>query len=269
VLDGTFSVVPNSLATTNGRGGNSYPFNIPASVRYQQVYASSQFPTNGPFLVTEIAFRPSADSGGPFTSAVPNLVIELSTTSANPSPSLSTTFADNVGPDKQQVFGGPLILSSHFAGSGPKEFDAIIPLQRAFLYDPAKGNLLVDIRNVLGCLTTYFDLTWGNGTPSSRMVSRSGGVNDAQGTGDSSPTALATRFTLSHVPTPTLRIDSRTNLLTVSFDGVFGQRLILEDSTNLVDWTEFQTNLPLFQAIELNSVSPTQGHRFYRSHISL
>ena len=72
----------------------------------------------------------------------------MSTTAARAN-NLSATFADNVGASETVVFRGPITLSSRFVGppSGPKEFDIIIPLQTPFTYDPAAGNLLVEIRN--------------------------------------------------------------------------------------------------------------------------
>src|SRR5213594_4317075 len=81
-------VVPNSAATTEGDTNNSWPFNIAAgglpSQRYQQVYAASQFgglPSGGG-LITQIVFRPDAFAGQAFTSTLPDIQIDLSTTSA-------------------------------------------------------------------------------------------------------------------------------------------------------------------------------------------
>jgi hypothetical protein len=269
VLEGKWVVVPNNLATTEGRSGNGYPFNLTDSVRFQQVYAASQFPsTPGPVLISEIAFRPSATSGTSFTNVLPWVTVELSTTAARPTPGLSPVFADNTGPDRQIVFDGPLVLSSGFSGAKPKVFDIVLPLRRAFHYDPNKGNLLLDIKNFSGSTTTYLDVTWGTGISSSRIVSRVGGVGDDRGISDTIPTALVTQFLLCLARTPELSISRGSDRVTIQYDSVAGQRLLLETSTNLVDWSPFQTNLPLFQNIEVNTLSPLDGHRFYRGQIA-
>src|SRR5436305_1883326 len=94
-------VVPNSLATVEGNSGNSYPFNIGPNntMRYQQVYAASQFgalPPGGTNLIG-IAFRVDAGFGG-FSSTLPAVQINLSTTAKAPD-GLSATFAINIGTD--------------------------------------------------------------------------------------------------------------------------------------------------------------------------
>lgn len=62
---------------------------------------------------------------------------------------LSTTFAANTGADATLVFDGTIALSTAVAptNSAPKNFDVVIPLQTPFPYDPAQGNLLLDLRN--------------------------------------------------------------------------------------------------------------------------
>src|SRR5262249_21659069 len=152
-------IVPNNLAATEGDISNGLPFNIGAfslsSQRYQQVFAASAFASvSGPHLITQIAFRPDAQIGGAFSSIIPNIQINLSTTSATPD-GLSATFANNVGSDDTVVFSGSLSLSSAFTGppGGPKAFDIIINLQTPFLYNPSAGNLLLDVRNFSGGTT--------------------------------------------------------------------------------------------------------------------
>jgi hypothetical protein len=157
-------VVPNANTSVEGNSNNGFPFNIViqnfSSQRYQQVYDSSQFSSlGGPVLIHQILFRPDAFTGAAFSSTLPSIQIDLSTTSATPA-SLSTTYANNVGADDRVVFGpGPLSLSSSFTGppGGPKAFDIVINLTTPFLYNPANGNLLMDVRNFLGGATTQFD----------------------------------------------------------------------------------------------------------------
>ena len=193
-------VVPNSASTTEGDINNSYPFNLTAfglsSQRYQQVYAASQFGGGG--LITQIVFRPDATFGSAFMSTLPDIQIDLSTTSAADD-GLSSTFANNVGADDTIVFArGALTLSSAFTGppDGPKDFDIIITLTTPFLYNPALGNLLLDVRNFGAGTTTVFDAVSPLGDGVSRVFNTD--VNSGTGTPDSA--GLVTGFII--VPEP-------------------------------------------------------------------
>jgi hypothetical protein len=162
-----FVVAPNGDAATEGNGDNSFSFNTNivgvTSQRYQQVYASSQFSAlTGPQLITEILFRPDATLGQAFSSTLPNIEIALSTTSKAPD-GLSATFAANVGANNTTVYSGPLSLLSSATRppGGPKAFDIAINLTTPFLYDPAAGNLLLDVTNFGGGATTDFDGAYG------------------------------------------------------------------------------------------------------------
>ncbi len=147
-------VVPSSLENVEGNESNIFPFGLGASYRYQQVYSASEFDPSEPVLVTEVRFRPDFLAGRSFSALLPDVQINISTTSTAPD-GLSSTFADNVGPDDTVVFSGPLPLSSNATGAGPFDFDIVIPLSTPFFYDPQAGNLLLDIRNFGG----------GDGTP--------------------------------------------------------------------------------------------------------
>jgi hypothetical protein len=166
-----------------------------SSQRYQQAFAASQFSAFGgqPQLITQIAYRPGL-RGHAFSSTLPNIQIDLSTTS-RPADALSSIFAQNVGPDDTVVFSGALPLSSNFTGpaSGPKDFDIVINLQTPFLYDPSKGNLLLDVRNFDGGSTTGFDAIEFPPPGISARAWSQGGVNASFGIADS--WALVTQFT--------------------------------------------------------------------------
>jgi len=116
--------------------GNCYPFGCTGwGTEYQQVYASTDF--SGPITITDIRFyhlNYSADAGtlnsGTFT-------FSLSTTSA-PVNGLSSTLANNLGLDNTQVFSGTLPGTVAFGSF----FDVFVS---PFTYDPANGNLLLDI----------------------------------------------------------------------------------------------------------------------------
>ena len=193
-------VVPNSLTTTEGNSNNGYPFDLGqtglSSQRYQQLYAGSQFGGGG--LITQIVFRPDATAGQAFTSTLSDIQIDLAYTSAADD-GLSTTYANNITAGDTVVFArGPLTLSSAFTGppNGPKDFDIIITLTTPFLYNPALGNLLLDVRNYGGGSTTFFDSVVTTGDGVSRVYNQN--VNDPTGTLDS--TGLVTGFVI--VPEP-------------------------------------------------------------------
>jgi hypothetical protein len=156
-------VVPNGLRDVEGNVLSDYPFGValrPATQRYQQVYDASEFEAWGvPLSITEIAFRPDRTSG-PFSFTITNIQINLSTTLSGPD-ALSVYFADNTGSDETTVFSGSLSLSSLATGpaDGPKDFDLRITLEHPFLYDPSRGNLLLDVLQLtpLGLTSWYFD----------------------------------------------------------------------------------------------------------------
>ncbi len=141
-------VVPKSAETNDTTyGGGTF---TAANFRHQQVYGSNEFPS-GAISIRELRFRPDRAVGSAFSTTVSNIQINLSTTQRNPS-SLSSTYALNVGSNDTVVFQGALPLSSQFQGptSGPKAFDMIVPLSQPFLYDPAGGHLVIDVRNFSG-----------------------------------------------------------------------------------------------------------------------
>jgi len=149
-------VVPNADANLAGNSNNGYPFIGANTMRYQQVYATSQFgavPTGGAYI-TAITFR-LPTGWGSFSNTLSAIQIDLSTTTNAPG-GLSSTFAANVGTNDTTVFNGPVSLSSADIGS-PPDFDILIPLTTPFFYNPSAGNLLLDVRNPDGGTTTQFD----------------------------------------------------------------------------------------------------------------
>jgi hypothetical protein len=199
-------VVPGALAGTEGGTNNTFPFDLQSgtSQRYQQVYAASEFLSSG--WITQLAFRPDGVTGFAFASTISNIMIDFSTTSHAPD-SLSTTFANNIGLDDTTVFNGALHLASADTGpaGGPKDFDIIIALNTPFFYNPAAGNLLLDVRNLSGGFTAPFDAQNTVGDSISRLTSAKNGVNDLTGSADS--IGLVTQLTLvAAVPEPSPRM---------------------------------------------------------------
>lgn len=139
----------------SARAGNAQsptPFDYYGSAgsRVQQIYASSFFP--GTELVTGFSFRayPGAAPSFFFGNSVDisDTVIQLSTTTAGADESWSlpsATFADNLGADATTVYSGSLDLTTAATGVGAQPFDYTVSFSTPFLYDPADGNLLVDV----------------------------------------------------------------------------------------------------------------------------
>lgn len=145
-------VAPNSSTNTSGNAQGPAPLRYfgTGGSRVQQVYDGSTFSSiSGPVTITAISFRPfttpSAFAGD--TVNLSDSLIRLSTTqqSGEGPNQLGTTFADNVGSDAQTVYSGALTLTTSAAGSAPYPFDYTINLQTPFTYDPAQGNLLLDV----------------------------------------------------------------------------------------------------------------------------
>lgn len=155
-------IVPNDLADKNANLAFTFPFNCEGtspflSMRWQQVYISSEIGQAG--MIDKVSFRlePSSRGGNGFSASYPGITIQLSTTDKNPvglgGNPLSNTFTENIGPDVKTVYSGNLNLSApdcvrDLPGGDESScpFDVMIPLQQMFPYDPAGGNLLLDIR---------------------------------------------------------------------------------------------------------------------------
>ena len=139
-------VVPNSLATNDGNGTDTSTAG-PASVRWLHFHDASQFGAlSGPSFLTKFALRPDTILGqsGPRSLT---LRIYASTTSRSVA-GMSTTFAENLGTNNTLVFDGTVILTtSDLPGPGDtRQFDYVFPFTTPFLYDPAAGNLVLDLQ---------------------------------------------------------------------------------------------------------------------------
>jgi len=140
--------VPNANEFVDGLGASGFPFNCgnfeQESMRYQQMYASSEFNVNSCFI-TEIRFRRNVTASDFGPTVISNITAQLST-SPNTTSTMSNTFANNVGSDVVTVFQGDLTLSTSCGASDPCPFDQVIILEQGFLYDPNDGDLLLDFR---------------------------------------------------------------------------------------------------------------------------
>jgi hypothetical protein len=124
-------------------GPNGFPFGVnPEGIHYgpgneyQQIYSASSF--DGPMIITAIAFASANQMENVPGPANYNFRLGLGVTSVSPAAPLANFSANG---QTMQVFNGALsaVLTD------TNNFDLIITLATPFLYDPAGGNLLLDV----------------------------------------------------------------------------------------------------------------------------
>jgi hypothetical protein len=155
-------VVPNTLATNDGNGSATSTAG-PASVRWLHIHDASQFGAlSGPSFLTQFAYRPDRILGqsGPRSFTVR---IYASTTSRSVG-GISTTFAENIGTNNTLVFDGTLtVTTANLPGPGnTRQFDYVFPFTTPFLYDPAAGNLVLDLQIEANGSAVTFDTVSGD-----------------------------------------------------------------------------------------------------------
>ncbi|HTG43077.1 MAG TPA: hypothetical protein VK633_00975, partial [Verrucomicrobiae bacterium] len=117
------------------------------ALHVMQMIDASQFGAlSGPSFLTLLSRRPDTMPGpvGPRTATAR---IYASTTSQSLA-EMSTTFSKNTGTNRTLVFNGTVTLSTqNLPGPGnTRQFDIIYPITTPFLYDPAAGNLLLEVQ---------------------------------------------------------------------------------------------------------------------------
>jgi hypothetical protein len=119
---------------------NVFPFGYTGYIgEYQQVYRGSRFPSPVVISAVSFTFNPQFIGAPNIASTVTSAFsLGLSTTTAGPV-SLSSRYADNIGSDRSRVFAGTI------AGVATEPFSFRIPFETPFAYDPAAGNLLLDV----------------------------------------------------------------------------------------------------------------------------
>lgn len=144
--------------------GNCYPFGCAYDGDYQQVYTSSVF--SGPMVITSLAFYNTQQDIGAAAMNSGLWTISLSTTTADWD-TLSSTPSANIGSVNTQVFSGNLLQPWAFGDT------LLIPLATPFSYNPADGNLLMDVQvsgaSMLGGLIP-FDSNGFSGFDGNRIV---------------------------------------------------------------------------------------------------
>ncbi|HLH40678.1 MAG TPA: hypothetical protein VKX39_16120 [Bryobacteraceae bacterium] len=146
---GNTVVVPNNNLINRGNTSDPYP-TTPGSLEIQELLGSGQFHSS-PITITGISFR-AAPGTGPVNAKIGSLTVTVSTSPNFPNtiaggPLMSSTFANNAGPDKTMVFSGSNIVLSDpgCAAGAPCNFNLSIVFQKPFVYSPSNGSLLIDM----------------------------------------------------------------------------------------------------------------------------
>ncbi len=162
----------HALIIGTGTEINGFPFvtQAPPNGRYQQVYASSDFP--GPITVSSISFFAIQAPESQFNTA--DYTVTLSTTQKVVGALDTVDLHNNPGPDAA-LFAS---FSLHGETVGTR-FDVVARTGHEFAYDPSLGNLLIDIElfnSTAGGRTGGFDSYGGDsGSLFSRAQNFGGG----------------------------------------------------------------------------------------------
>ncbi len=140
--------------------GNCFPWGCAYNAEYQQVYAQGAF--SGPITITGLQFYNTQVDFGSTQLPSGNWTISLSTTPVDVN-TISSNFGSNLGPDNTTVWSGNINQPWTFGDT------LTITFTTAFTYNPANGNLLLDVVGsgiTLPGGITYFDVNSTDGTMS-------------------------------------------------------------------------------------------------------
>lgn len=145
-------VVPNNAKLIKGDNFEHTPFarGPNTAVRWQQRYPAPRFADLGELStqITQIAFRPKGPGGGIFTNETfTGIEIDFAIV-ASGTPTSSTYDSNLPSGTVERVYDGTLVLSTlnTVIDTPRKAFDILIDLQTPFLYDPADGDLMIEVR---------------------------------------------------------------------------------------------------------------------------
>jgi hypothetical protein len=174
--------------------GNCFPFGCAYNAEYQQVYQASDF--NGPITITDIELFNTQFNNNATQTPAGTYTIQLSTTQVGVG-TITGDFAANKGLDNTTVFTGSINQAWMFGDT------LTINLQTPFTYNPANGNLLVDVVGTNITLpggTIFYDVH----TPGSlfQRVYCPGGNACTTGTVDTPGYGLVTGFSTGAATTP-------------------------------------------------------------------
>jgi PEP-CTERM motif-containing protein len=125
------------IGSADAGTGNCYPFGCAYNSEYLQVYGSSAF--SGPITITGLEFFNTQYNSGATAMNSGTFTISLSTTTDDSPSGLDSCFACAIGSDNKTVFSGS--LSQAWAFGDTLTINLAIP----FTYNPAKGNLLMNV----------------------------------------------------------------------------------------------------------------------------
>ena len=148
--------------------GNCFPWGCAYNAEYQQVYAAADF--SGPITITNLEFYNTQFNNGATQLPTGTYTISLSTTQVGVN-TITGNFAGNLGGDNTQVFSGSINQPWSFGNT------LVINLSTPFTYNPANGNLLMDVMGTNVAIVdnnTYFDVNSTNGTIFTRVYCPSG-----------------------------------------------------------------------------------------------
>ena len=114
------------------------------SCRYQQVYDAARFAAILPdgMTITQVLFNVDNEFPRGFNTVFPDIQVDFSVTPRGPD-NLSTSFSDNLGTNTVTVF--PRGRLTMLSDGGGYIIKPSISLAVPFFYNPAEGNLLLDI----------------------------------------------------------------------------------------------------------------------------
>jgi hypothetical protein len=196
---GTVTFIASPIGFPSGSGPNPFltDTSLGAMVHFQQVYNTSDFLGRGApmYRITDLSFEPgTGNTLGSTTLSNVQITFSITPRSAD---QLSSAFADNIGVNATVVASGLLQLVFNPVG----DWNFSIHLQQPFLYDPALGNLLMDVRNSQTLpLGPPGRMAYALSAADSSSSLFSYDVNSATGLRDTA--ALSTRFTVELVPEP-------------------------------------------------------------------
>jgi hypothetical protein len=192
-------VVPNGLGNVEGNSSTVDPFTS-SSFRYQQVFSASQFPFGG--FINSIWFRLDGATTNDPLLFFGGGSVTLSTIPAG-SDGLSPVFADNVGANAVTIFNNGFSFGgTSQPGAMPQAFHQTFTATTPFFYNPAQGNLLLDIRGVSGqaFIPGALDAQSAVGDSISRVFA----FNNLAASGTADTLGLVTRFDMTVVPEPSV-----------------------------------------------------------------
>ena len=241
--------VPNGLMQVEGNDGTEIPFNYLGPVRYQQVYDASQFskvPAGGAFI-SRVFLRADCNSAGNQVSS--NIQVRLSTTPRVPD-QLSAVFSENTGPDETLVCTIARYVPAPGGGPCPNTFihSGDFDLDTPFMYDPAKGNLLLDLGKALTVPKTNLwrppkqDAQNATGDSVSRAVAFSLTTTKAE---ILDTVGLVTYF--EFFPTPTMNVAYETNNVILTWFWSFQRQTFRLQSSDRLgpgeSWIDYSGNI--------------------------